>query len=103
MPSNPEALVIDIDPKSGVPLQSAAKAPYLAKFLVKKCTLDQVEEIGKSEDPESKIPKDASEYWQAAIFKVGDDVRQDMLALQIIQLFKNIFDMVSLRIEKRNG
>lgn len=94
LPSNPEALVIAIDAKSGMPLQSAAKAPYLAKFLVKKFTLKELEEIGIADDPESRIPKDAPEYWQAAIFKVGDDVRQDMLALQIMQLFKNVFDMV---------
>ncbi|XP_055327551.1 phosphatidylinositol 4-kinase alpha-like isoform X2 [Paramacrobiotus metropolitanus] len=98
LPSNPEAVVIDIDSKSGLPLQSAAKAPYLAKFLVKKCTLDELEEIGTSEDPASKIPKDAPQYWQAAIFKVGDDVRQDMLALQIMQLFKNVFSMAGLNL-----
>lgn len=82
-------------------LCSAAKAPYLARFKVRRCGIGQVEQVGLGESSLCLTESLAAmslkaEIWQAAIFKVGDDVRQDMLALQVISLFKSIFEQVNL-------
>ncbi|KAJ6490589.1 hypothetical protein C8R47DRAFT_1122870 [Mycena vitilis] len=97
LPSNPDGIVVDIDKKSGRPLQSHAKAPFMATFKVRK------DVIVVSENPDSLVDGDDAtkthvEYdvWQQAIFKVGDDCRQDVLALQVIAMFKNIFTSVGL-------
>ncbi|KAI9489020.1 hypothetical protein BDB00DRAFT_771435 [Zychaea mexicana] len=75
LPSNPDGEVVDIERKSGKPLQSHAKAPFMATF---------------------KVKKKEGEILLSAIFKVGDDCRQDVLALQLIAVFKTIFNSVGL-------
>ncbi|GAB6030041.1 hypothetical protein CHUAL_005725 [Chamberlinius hualienensis] len=94
LPSNPEAIVVDIDYKSGTPMQSAAKAPFLARFKVQRCGIQELEKLASGTKQLAINLNNA--IWQAAIFKVGDDVRQDMLALQVIGIFKNIFQQVGL-------
>src|SRR5277367_4004099 len=44
LPSNPDGVVIGIDRKSGKPLQSHAKAPYMATFRIRKC-VDKSESV----------------------------------------------------------
>lgn len=98
LPSNPEGKVIGIDRKSGKPLQSHAKAPYMATFRIRKEKAD-VESIEEDLTRSGEITKQHSntyEVWQSAIFKVGDDCRQDVLALQMIAAFRGIFHNVGL-------
>ena len=91
LPSNPDGVVVDLDRRSGRPLQSAAKAPFMATFRVRRPA--QV----RDEDDSNPQDKPAFEdVWQGAIFKVGDDCRQDVLALQVIAQFKNIFACIGL-------
>ena len=101
LPCDPDSEVIGIDYKSGRPLQSHAKAPFLATFKVKRPK--PLESVGDETlaAPESLIARSAQtlsaeDIWQSCIFKVGDDCRQDVLALQLIALFKNIFASVGL-------
>jgi len=99
LPSNPDGVVIGIDRKSGKPLQSHAKAPYMATFRIQKNKSDMegtdemLEEANKN-GPVSQ--ENTVEIWQSAIFKVGDDCRQDVLALQMIAAFRGIFNNVGL-------
>jgi hypothetical protein len=96
LPSNPDGTVIDIDRLSGRPLQSHAKAPFMATFKVQK----ERREIAPDATPDGAgqvaMIKHKYDVWQSAIFKVGDDCRQDVLALQIIAMFKNVFQGIGL-------
>ncbi|KAK5460850.1 Phosphatidylinositol 4-kinase stt4 [Exophiala xenobiotica] len=119
LPSNPDGVVVGIDRKSGKPLQSHAKAPYMATFRIRKTR--EIAEDEPTANPETALKTIAAprrghsrqntgeisdlglddnprtyEVWQSAIFKVGDDCRQDVLALQMIAAFRGIFNSVGL-------
>lgn len=99
LPSNPDGVVIGIDRKSGKPLQSHAKALYMATFRIKRNkTVDATDNfLEESSKPNgSMTTENTVEIWQSAIFKVGDDCRQDVLALQMIAAFRGIFESVGL-------
>jgi len=100
LPSNPDGVVVGIDRKSGKPLQSHAKAPFMATFRIRKNkgNVEGSEEMIEAGDVDNKVVTQANtiEVWQSAIFKVGDDCRQDVLALQMIAAFRGIFQSVGL-------
>jgi phosphatidylinositol 4-kinase len=115
LPSNPDGVVVDLARKSGRPLQSHAKAPFMATFKVKRevpehqaaenntsgSTTDAATSGKDTSGADTAIDTDNSkkvsvEVWQAAIFKVGDDCRQDVLALQAIAMLKNIWQAAGL-------
>ncbi|KAL6878598.1 phosphatidylinositol-4-kinase [Trichoderma novae-zelandiae] len=100
LPIDADGIVIGIDRKSGKPLQSHAKAPYMATFRIKKHKggLEQENQLLEGTGvEEGKEPEDNTvEIWQSCIFKVGDDCRQDVLALQMIAAFRGIFHNVGL-------
>ncbi|KAI5295141.1 phosphatidylinositol-4- kinase [Ascosphaera acerosa] len=101
LPSNPDGVVIGIDRKSGKPLQSHAKAPYMATFRIRKFK-DEYQDGRKGMPEPADLagidPKEGKtvDVWQSAIFKVGDDCRQDLLALQMIATFRSIFASIGL-------
>lgn len=104
LPSNPDGSVVGIDRKSGKPLQSHAKAPYMATFRLQKQRArlngggkgDVAGQRQLTDSPRADSEQETYEVWQSAIFKVGDDCRQDMLALQMIAAFRSIFSSVGL-------
>ncbi|KAK1350459.1 phosphatidylinositol-4- kinase [Hamiltosporidium tvaerminnensis] len=81
--------IIDIVKGSGRVLQSHAKVPYMI-------TLKCINKGGVSNDGVIKTP--CSYIYKRLIVKAGDDCRQDMLALQLIQIFKDIFKKNNLDI-----
>jgi phosphatidylinositol 4-kinase len=92
LPSNPDFRIVGIKKDKCLPMQSAAKSPVLIPFEV--VSENVFGTVGS--DPHvkgrDKTPLDV----KSCILKMGDDCRQDQLALQVIALFKRIFDSCEL-------
>ncbi|KAI5292114.1 phosphatidylinositol-4- kinase, partial [Ascosphaera atra] len=77
LPSNPDGIVVGIDRKSGKPLQSHAKAPYMATFRIRKTKEEEGETSAGADtmaatlQDEDNAQSEANSYeiWQSAIFK----------------------------------
>lgn len=120
LPSHPEGTVVDIDRHSGRPLQSHAKTPFMATFYVEReapsdYSEQAIKETGGEQAADAgtereelpslqggEVSRKGNEMQRsklAAIFKVGDDCRQDVLALQVIAQFKNMFNVLGLDLQ----
>jgi phosphatidylinositol 4-kinase A len=73
LPIDPHKRLVGIIAESGAAMQSAAKTPILLAFMVEELPLDA----------HAVAPRGGEVVRQACIFKVGDDCRQDVLALQV--------------------
>uniref|UniRef100_A0A7R9V546 1-phosphatidylinositol 4-kinase n=1 Tax=Chlamydomonas euryale TaxID=1486919 RepID=A0A7R9V546_9CHLO len=101
VPTNPDCRVVAHIPKSGTPMQSAAKVPILVAFEVvrgqamtgRKQPQDNDDGacVAAPDAPDVSPPPPQPTSKLACIFKVGDDCRQDVLALQVVSLLKSAF------------
>jgi hypothetical protein len=90
LPTDTKLRLVGIQREKCLPMQSAAKSPILVPF-------EMIEDdvFSPIPEPHTRLP-DSSVLMRSCILKMGDDCRQDQLALQIISLFKRIFDAARL-------
>lgn len=101
MPFCQDTIIKSVKPETAAPMQSAAKCPILVAFDVEDRRrrvaggADNAHQDQEEGGREHHEPRGISKV-EAAIFKVGDDCRQDVLALQVVELVKRKFDEVGL-------
>jgi phosphatidylinositol 4-kinase len=101
MPFCHDTIIKSVKPETAAPMQSAAKCPILVAFDVedrRRCVgggSENARQDGEEGESSHREPRGISKV-EAAIFKVGDDCRQDVLALQVVELVKRKFDEVGL-------
>ena len=99
LPTNPDARILGAVPETAAPMQSAAKVPILVAFKVevpaekgRGASDDGDADDGDADDADAgthAAPPITLVTTQACIFKVGDDCRQDVLALQVVRLLQD--------------
>eukprot|EP00796_Vickermania_ingenoplastis_P000486 gene486-266_t len=89
LPTNPGFRVTNVIPQTASAMQSAAKCPIFVQF---ECVERQLEETAKPDE----LPVVKAPLKKACIFKMGDDCRQDQIALQLIELFRRIFKSIGV-------
>ena len=108
LPTNPDCRIVSLLPHTAGAMQSAAKCPILVQF---KCESRDVHTIALTPDVSTESngntiqnnaavvstqtaavvhSNEPATFMKACIFKMGDDCRQDQVALQLIGFFRRI-------------
>lgn len=99
LPTDPTYQILKIVDDSGKSLQSHAKIPFMASFFcVKQNLMSGLDLKSINFDLHLREYETHGIEIKNLIFKAGDDCRQDILALQLISLFKEVFNNANLEI-----
>ncbi|KAH9598744.1 Phosphoinositide 3-kinase [Trypanosoma melophagium] len=94
LPTDPHWRIVGLIPHTAGAMQSAAKCPILVQFKCIPRKNDDTTIITQERKEETVNEKEP--IVKACIFKMGDDCRQDQIALQLIALFQRIFNAIQV-------
>lgn len=92
LPTDPNWRIVALRPDTAGAMQSAAKCPIMVEF---HCVPQNCRDGENAQGEATGSDKEAVTS-KLCIFKMGDDCRQDQLALQLIGLFRRVFDSIQL-------